>query len=142
LSGLYFHYVIPSVTPSVTPSVIPSEARDLHLVAHPLVGRRMPDLDLVTRDGQMRLFTFLHHARPLLINFGEPGAIAIEPWRDRVQLVDASYEGAWALPVIGPVSAPGAVLIRPDGYVAWAGDEAQHGLVEALETWFGPPAAR
>ncbi|HET9847583.1 MAG TPA: FAD-dependent monooxygenase [Candidatus Dormibacteraeota bacterium] len=105
---------------------------------HPLLGRRMPDLDLVTANGPRRLFTFLHDARPLLLNLGQSGAVDITAWADRVQLVDATYDGAWELPVIGAVTAPGAVLIRPDGYVAWVGDGTQLRLHEALTTWFGP----
>ena len=88
---------------------------------HPLLGRRMPDLDLVTADGPRRVFTLLHDARPVLLNLGEPGALDIAPWADRVQRVDARYAGAWELPVLGAVAAPTAVLIRPDGYVAWVG---------------------
>ena len=108
---------------------------------HPLLGRRMPDLDLVTADGPLRVFELLHDARPVLLNLGEPGSFSITPWADRVQLVDASYEGEWELPVLGAVTAPTAVLIRPDGYVAWVGDRTQLGLAEALTTWFGPRAA-
>ncbi len=89
---------------------------------HPLLGRRMPDLDLVTADGPLRVFSLLHDARPVLLNLGEPGGFDITPWADRVQLIDAEYVGAWELPVLGAVSAPTAVLIRPDGYVAWVGD--------------------
>jgi 2-polyprenyl-6-methoxyphenol hydroxylase-like FAD-dependent oxidoreductase len=109
---------------------------------HPLLGRRMPDLDLVTADGPLRLFTLLHDARPVLLNLGEPGGFDITPWADRVQLVDAEYDGPWELPVLGAVTAPTAVLIRPDGYVAWVGDLTQLGLADALTTWFGSPTAR
>ena len=108
---------------------------------HPLLGRRIPDLDLVTADGPLRVFTLLHDARPVLLNLGEPGGFDITPWADRVQLIDASHKGQWELPVLGAVTAPTAVLIRPDGYVAWVGDRTQLGLPEALTTWFGPPAA-
>jgi aromatic ring hydroxylase-like protein/FAD binding domain-containing protein len=108
---------------------------------HPLLGRRMPDLDLVTADGPLRVFELLHDARPLLLNLGQPGDVDITPWFDRVQLIDASYTGEWELPVLGVVSAPTAVLIRPDGYVAWVADGTQLGLADALTTWFGPPAA-
>ncbi|HEV7387399.1 MAG TPA: FAD-dependent monooxygenase, partial [Gemmatimonadaceae bacterium] len=109
---------------------------------HPLLGRRMPDLDLVTANGQMRVFTLLHDARPVLINLGEPGGFDITPWEDRVQSIDAKYEGTWELPAIGPVTAPTAVLIRPDGYVAWVGELTQPGLVNAVTTWFGPPTTK
>ncbi len=108
---------------------------------HPLLGRRMPDLDLVTADGPRRVFELLHGARPVLLNLGEPGGFEIAAWADRVQLIDASYGGRWELPVLGAVTAPAAVLIRPDGYVAWVADPTRLGLPEALTTWFGPPAA-
>jgi hypothetical protein len=109
--------------------------------AHPLLGRRMPDLDLVTARGPLRVFSLLHKARPALINFGEPGGIDITGWSDRVHLIDARYEGIWELPALGRVSALSALLIRPDGYVAWVGDGTQSGLADALTKWFGPPAA-
>jgi 2-polyprenyl-6-methoxyphenol hydroxylase-like FAD-dependent oxidoreductase len=108
---------------------------------HPLLGRRMPDLDLTTDNGPLRLFTLLHDARPVLLNLGVPGGFDITPWAERVQLVDARYDGVWELPALGSVTAPNAVLIRPDGYVAWVGDAPQPGLADALTTWFGPPAA-
>lgn len=108
---------------------------------HPLLGRRMPDLEVDTERGALRVFTLLHQARPVLLNLEEPGVLEAAGWADRVQLVDASYAGEWALPAIGRVPAPGAVLIRPDGYVAWVGDRAQQGLTEALTRWFGAPVA-
>jgi hypothetical protein len=108
---------------------------------HPLLGRRMPDLDLVTADGPLRVFTLLHDARPLLLNLGEPGGLDITQWADRVQLIDAKYMGTWELPAIGAVTAPTAALVRPDGYVAWVGDLTEVGLADALTTWFGPPTA-
>ena len=104
---------------------------------HPLLGRRMPDLDLVTADGPLRVFTLLHDARPVLLDLAEPGAVDITPWANRVQLIDAQYGGAWELPVLGAVPAPAAVLIRPDGYVAWVGDGTDTGLRDALITWVG-----
>jgi 2-polyprenyl-6-methoxyphenol hydroxylase-like FAD-dependent oxidoreductase len=106
---------------------------------HPLLGRRMPDLDLVTPGGPLRVFSLLHDARPVLLNLGEPGAFDITPWADRVRLVDADYGGAWELPVVGVVGAPTSVVIRPDGHVAWVGDGTDAGLRDALTTWFGPP---
>ena len=106
---------------------------------HPLLGRRMPDLDLLTANGPRRVFTWLHEARPVLLNLSEPNALDIAPWADRVQRVDARYDGKWELPVLGAVAAPTAVLIRPDGYVAWVGEGTDQGLGDALSTWFGPP---
>jgi hypothetical protein len=108
---------------------------------HPLLGRRMPDLDLMSADGPLRVFELLRGATPVLLNLGEPGGFDLTPWADRVQLIDAEYVGLWELPVLGTVTAPTAVLIRPDGYVAWVGDRTHLGLPEALTTWFGPPTA-
>ena len=108
---------------------------------HPLVGRRMPDLDLETADGPTRVFNLLHGARPVVLNLGEPGGFDISPWANRVRLVDAQHDGVWELPVLGEVAAPAGVLIRPDGHVAWAGDLTDPELPQALATWFGtgPP---
>jgi 3-(3-hydroxy-phenyl)propionate hydroxylase len=114
-------------------------ALDIHYdlgAGHPLLGRRMPDLELVTADGPRSVFTLLHEARPALINLGAP--LDIAPWADRVQRVDARYNGVWELPVLGAVTAPAAVLVRPDGYVAWVGTGTDQGLRESLTTWFGP----
>jgi 2-polyprenyl-6-methoxyphenol hydroxylase-like FAD-dependent oxidoreductase len=108
---------------------------------HPLLGRRMPDLELVTTDGAQRVFALLHSARPILINLAGPSAPDIGPWADRVRSIDARYSGAWELPALGTVPAPAAVLVRPDGYVAWVGDGTDHGLNGALTAWFGPPRA-
>jgi 2-polyprenyl-6-methoxyphenol hydroxylase-like FAD-dependent oxidoreductase len=107
---------------------------------HPLLGRRMPDLDLVTAQGPRRVFTLLHEAEPVLLNLGEPGGFDITPWADRVPLLDAHSGGTWELPALGDVPAPAAVLIRPDGYVAWVGEGTDDGLEDALTRWFGPPA--
>ena len=111
---------------------------------HPLLGRRMPDLDIVTADRPARVFTLLNDARAVLLNFGKPGSFAIDGWTDRVRLVDAKFEGVCELPVIGAVQTPAAVLIRPDGHVAWVGDGDSGGLSEALTEWFGSerPASR
>ncbi|MDX6568450.1 MAG: hypothetical protein QOH15_1028 [Gaiellales bacterium] len=119
-----------------------SSGLDIHYdlgEGHPLLGRRMPDLDIVTADDPLRVFELLHGAKPVLLNLGEPGGFDITPWADRVQLIDAEYVGEWELPVLGAVAAPAAVLIRPDGYVAWVGDGTDTGLRDALTTWFGRP---
>jgi hypothetical protein len=115
---------------------------DIHYdlgAGHPLLGRRMPDLDLNTATGTTRVFALLHDARAVLLDFGAPRTFEIAPWADRVQMIDATYEGVWELPVIGEVEAPAAVLIRPDGHVAFAGDPADPELERALTAWFGPP---
>jgi hypothetical protein len=103
---------------------------------HPLLGRRMPDLDLVTAEGPVRAFTLLHDARPVLLDLGEPGGLDVTACAGRVQVVEAEYAGAWELPVVGPVAAPTAVLVRPDGHVAWVGEHSDAGLPEALAAWF------
>ncbi len=116
---------------------------DIHYdlgAGHPLLGRRMPDLDLTSAAGPLRVYALLHDARPALLNLGEPGALDIARPADRVQLLDATYDGAWELPVLGEVTAPAAVLVRPDGYVAWVGDGTDAGLEDALTTWFGAAA--
>jgi hypothetical protein len=104
---------------------------------HPLLGRRMPDLDLTTDCGPNRVFELLHDARPVLLDLGEPDNLEIPPLTERVRHVRADYAGTWELPVVGTVTAPVAVLIRPDGHVAWVGQGTRTGLVEALTTWFG-----
>ncbi len=106
---------------------------------HPLLGRRMPDLDVMTDGGPRRVFRLLHAGRPVLLGLGEPGALDIAAWADRVDRVDARHEGAWELPVLGAVAPPGGVLIRPDGHVAWVSDGTDMGLHDALTRWFGPP---
>jgi hypothetical protein len=113
---------------------------DIHYdlgAGHPLLGRRMPDLEVATESGPKRVFTMLHAARPVLLTLREPGAIDVSPWAKRVERVDAGYDGAWELPVLGAVAAPSAVLIRPDGHVAWVGEGTDAGLREALTKWFG-----
>jgi 3-(3-hydroxy-phenyl)propionate hydroxylase len=115
-------------------------ALDIHYdlgEGHPLLGRRMPDLDLDTADGPAHVFTLLHDARPVLLNLGEPGGFDISPWANRVRLVDAKHAGVWEVPVLGEIAAPPAVLIRPDGHVAWAGDLTDSELPQALASWFG-----
>jgi 2-polyprenyl-6-methoxyphenol hydroxylase-like FAD-dependent oxidoreductase len=106
---------------------------------HPLLGRRMPDLDLDTPDGATRVFALLHDARPVILNFDAPGGFDASPWANRVRLVEATHAGSLALPVLGEVTAPGAVLIRPDGHVAWTGQLTDNELPRALSTWFGGP---
>ena len=104
---------------------------------HPMLGWRMPDLDLTTPDGPVRVFELLHRAKPVLLSFGDTSRLDIGPWAERVQHVDASYAGGWELPVLGPVAAPSDVLIRPDGHVAWVGGGTDAGLRASLTALFG-----
>jgi 3-(3-hydroxy-phenyl)propionate hydroxylase len=104
---------------------------------HALLGRRMPDLDIDTDDGPTRVFALLHDARPLLLNFAEPGSLSVDGWTDRIKLVDAKFERVLELPVIGVVSTPAAMLVRPDGHVAWVGEGGAAGLADACSAWFG-----
>jgi 3-(3-hydroxy-phenyl)propionate hydroxylase len=156
MSGLDIHYdiqkggsLVDSHSHSLADGDAPRERQGLDVgEAHPLLGRRMPDLDLVALGGPVRVFSLLHGAAPVLINLGEPGRFQIAPWADRVRVVDARYSGAWELPVLGAVDAPKAVLVRPDGYVVWVapadaevGNYTQVRLTEALTTWFGSATA-
>ncbi|MEX5298234.1 FAD-dependent monooxygenase [Kocuria sp. CPCC 205292] len=114
---------------------------DIHYdlgAGHPLLGRRMPDLDLRTAGGPARVFDLLHEARPVLLDLGDPDGVDAGPWAERVRLVAAEPAGAWELPALGTVPAPTAVLIRPDGHVAWVGEGDRSGLEEALTAWCGP----
>ncbi|MET0782493.1 MAG: FAD-dependent monooxygenase, partial [Microbacterium sp.] len=110
---------------------------------HPLLGRRMPDLDIDTAAGPTRVYTLLHEATPVLLDFGARERFDISPWAERVRAVDARFAGTWELPVLGKVDAPTAVLVRPDGHVAWVDHGTQEPLTDALTRWFGPvpPAA-
>lgn len=115
---------------------------DIHYdlgAGHPLLGRRMPDLEVETRDGPRRVYTFLHAARPVFLCLDASHSFDLSAWSDRVSCIDAKYTGEWRLPVLGRVPAPSAVLIRPDGHVAWVGEGTALGLEEALTRWFGPP---
>ncbi len=115
---------------------------DIHYdmgLGHPLLGRRMPDLDLLSGEGALRVFTLLHYATPVLLNLDEAGGLDIKKWEDRVLRLDARCVGPWELPVLGIVAPPHAVLIRPDGYVAWVGDGTDDGLEDALTRWCGVP---
>jgi hypothetical protein len=104
---------------------------------HPLLGRRVPDLDIVTPDGPTTIYALMHEAHPVLLNLGEPGTFDPAEWSTRIDLVDATCDAPWELPAIGTVDSPTALLIRPDGHVAWVGERADASLTEAMATWFG-----
>ena len=82
---------------------------------HPLLGRRMRDLDLHSAHGPPRVYALLRDARPLLLDLDGPDSFDITPWAHRVRLVAASHDGAWVIPVLGEIEAPRAVLIQPRG---------------------------
>jgi 3-(3-hydroxy-phenyl)propionate hydroxylase len=108
---------------------------------NPLVGRRVPDIDIATAHGKARLYTLLREARPVLLNFDEPRRFDLGPWADRVRMVDSNSATTWDIPVIGPIAPPGAVLVRPDGHAAWVEHATDQSLLDALEQWFGKPAS-
>lgn len=107
---------------------------------HPLLGRRMPDLELNVGRERRSVYSYLYAAKPVLFSFGDPIADDVNGWTDRVQHAEVSFEGEWKLPVLGKVTAPNAVLVRPDGYVAWVDDGDHVGLTDALTKWFGASA--
>jgi 3-(3-hydroxy-phenyl)propionate hydroxylase len=109
---------------------------------HPLVGRRMPDLDLEVDGATTRVAELLHAARPLLLHLRTPAPpVDVGPWRDRLEVVVADAETTCELPLIGSVELPAAVLVRPDGHVAWAGEGADPALRTALSRWLGEGGA-
>ncbi|MEV6731507.1 MULTISPECIES: FAD-dependent monooxygenase [unclassified Streptomyces] len=113
-------------------------------VDHPLAGRRVPDADLKTPEGTIGVYDLLHAGRPVLLDLSGSAEVAAvaKGWADRVDLVEArSEDDQWAVPAIDQVPAPAALLIRPDGHVAWACDGGApdtSALRTALTTWFGP----
>jgi hypothetical protein len=98
----------------------------------------MPDLDIVTDGGVRRVFSLLHEARPVLVDFD--GRLDIAPWSDRIRYVAGRYSGQMELPVLGAGESVTAALIRPEGYVAWVGEGTDQGLTDALTRWFGAGA--
>jgi len=107
---------------------------------HPLVGRRLPNTEIATdsgRPGGTAAFQFLHSGRGVVLDLAGDEAIraAAAGWPDRVDAVTAASRPAGALVDVE------AVLVRPDGYIAWigAGGSGLAGLPDALTRWFGQP---
>jgi hypothetical protein len=105
---------------------------------HPLVGRLAPDLRLVTADGQTRVAELMRPARPVLLDLTDDG---------RVAAAAAAWTGPVTVPMVKPLTGTAAadgLLIRPDGYVAWASGpgaaDPVSGLEAALHAWCGHPA--
>ncbi|MBF6327745.1 FAD-dependent monooxygenase [Nocardia transvalensis] len=111
---------------------------------HPMVGRRMPDLDLKTEDGDTRVAELLHTARPVLVDLDNRPDLpaSIEAWADHVDVVAAHCaDTRVTVPGVGRIAVPTALLIRPDGYVAWVDEESgadTTALRAVLASWFGP----
>ncbi|MFE9904455.1 FAD-dependent monooxygenase [Streptomyces achromogenes] len=111
---------------------------DVGATGHPLPGRRMPHLELVTADGDKTSTTaLLHRARGLLLDLADDPALrrAAAGWADRVDTVTATPHGT--AQDQAPHGAT-AVLVRPDGHVAWVAPGGPGELTAALERWFGP----
>ncbi|WP_150255856.1 FAD-dependent monooxygenase [Nocardiopsis deserti] len=103
---------------------------------HPAVGRWAPDFTVTTPHGEQRLSRIMHTARPVLIDLTDGSGVTdtVSGWKDRVDTVQgAPAENAPAR----------ALLVRPDGFVAWAtdatapGEDDLRGLRDALARWFG-----
>ena len=114
--------------------------------AHPLLGRRVPDADIVSPSGAKRVFELLNAAHPVLLDLSTGGASSnvLASWADRIDVVAArSLSESWPVPGDGSVPVPSAVLIRPDGYVAWVDDGIHDvgALQEILTKWFGVRAS-
>jgi 2-polyprenyl-6-methoxyphenol hydroxylase-like FAD-dependent oxidoreductase len=110
----------------------------VHDAPNPLIGRRIPDAEVITQKGTVRMFSLLHTQRTVLLDFENL------PERATAASETIDYVGAqktvrqWRLPVVGWVDVPSALLVRPDGHVAWvSSDTDSHGLTEALDALKG-----
>jgi hypothetical protein len=105
---------------------------------HPLVGRRVPDGDIVVGTTPRRVYELLQSARPVLLTLGAQIDVVQENLGDHVVRVAAdSAVRRWRLPVIGWVPVPAALLIRPDGHVAWASQDGSTAGLEQAAEWIG-----
>ncbi len=111
---------------------------------HPLLGRRIPSQELVTAEGKTTTVDLLHQGRGVLLDFTDSPDLrqAVAPWQDRIEVVTAFPH---ELPAGSPLTDTAGLLVRPDGYVAWAGPDIAPqrpdggALAAALDRWFGSP---
>ncbi|MCI0386090.1 FAD-dependent monooxygenase [Streptomyces sp. CNQ085] len=108
---------------------------------NPLLGRRMPHLPVKVGNHRTSSTELLRHGRGVLLDLTDNAWLRrrADGWRARIDIVTAVPE---TLPDDTFLAGTTAVLLRPDGYVAWAAPNSHHGLNAALERWFGPPVPR
>jgi hypothetical protein len=107
----------------------------------PFVGSRMIDLSLATVDGVTSVSTLLRTGRGLLLDLAAP-LVAQEPVAEGVDRVVARVVDSTVGTALGEIRPVTRVLVRPDGYVAWAGAEPGDEPREAVQRWFGAGSGR
>ncbi|MFI9617262.1 FAD-dependent monooxygenase [Streptomyces sp. NPDC052023] len=109
---------------------------DLDGGPHPLLGRRLPDVKLTGHRLVSSSTEALHAGRGVLLDLADNERLRDRAWdwQDRIDIVTAEP----VLPENSPLAGTTAVLVRPDGYVAWAAPGSHADLPMALEHWFGP----
>jgi bifunctional hydroxylase/dehydrase len=104
---------------------------------HQLLGRRLPNVELVGEDFKTGSSELLRGGRGVLLDLEDNAVLRRRAtgWADRVDVVTAELHGHGQ---DGPLAGTAAVLVRPDGYVAWAAPGSHDDLPTCLERWFGP----